>query len=169
MIMKKNAVRAAIPSGERLAIALRFLASGESQTSLSYYFKIGKSTVCGIVEEVCEATWAALQDYVRPPQNPEEWLNKSRDFESKWNMPHFIGAIDGKNIAIKAPFKSGTLFHNYKFFSIVLMTICDANYCFTYVDVRSYGSNNDSGVLLNSQTGKDFTERKMNIPPTFKS
>ena len=33
--MKKNAVRAAIPPDERLAMALRFLASGESQTSLS--------------------------------------------------------------------------------------------------------------------------------------
>ena len=63
MIMKKNVVRAAIPPDERLAIALTFSARGESQTSLSYYFKIGKSTVCGIVEEVFEATWTALQDY----------------------------------------------------------------------------------------------------------
>ena len=47
-IMKKNAVRAPISLLERLAIALRFLANGESQTSLSYYFKIGKETVCGI-------------------------------------------------------------------------------------------------------------------------
>ena len=48
MIMKKNAVRAPISPLERLAIPLRFLASGESQTSLSYYFKIGKETACGI-------------------------------------------------------------------------------------------------------------------------
>ena len=32
MIMKKNAVRVPIPPDERLAIALRVLASGESQT-----------------------------------------------------------------------------------------------------------------------------------------
>ena len=54
MITKKNAVRAPVPPNVGLAMALRFLASGESQTSLSYYFKIGKATVCGIVEEVCE-------------------------------------------------------------------------------------------------------------------
>ena len=37
MIMKKSAVRAPpIPPDERLAIALKLLASGESQTSLSY-------------------------------------------------------------------------------------------------------------------------------------
>ena len=48
MIMEKNSVRAPIPPDERLAIAPRFLANGESQTSLNYYFKIGKATVCGI-------------------------------------------------------------------------------------------------------------------------
>ena len=36
-----------------------------------------------------------LQDSVRPPKVPEEWLNISRDSESKWNMPHCTGAIDG--------------------------------------------------------------------------
>ena len=48
--MRKNAVRA---PDERLAIA-RFLASGESRES---NYKIGKAIVCGIVEEVCEASW----------------------------------------------------------------------------------------------------------------
>ena len=54
MIMKNNAVRAPKPPDERLPTALRFLASGESQLSLSYCFKIGKATACGIVEEVCQ-------------------------------------------------------------------------------------------------------------------
>ena len=71
MIKKKNAVTAPIPSDERNSLMmyefhhlLRTL--GESQKSLSYYFTIGKTTVCGIincmllqlyVEEVCEAIW----------------------------------------------------------------------------------------------------------------
>ena len=42
MIMKKNEVVAPIPPDERLTVALRFVASDESQTSLSYCFKIGK-------------------------------------------------------------------------------------------------------------------------------
>ena len=45
MIMKKNVVRAPIPLDERFTIALPFLASGESQASLSYQFKIGKATI----------------------------------------------------------------------------------------------------------------------------
>ena len=165
MIMTRNAVKAIIPPNERLAIALKFLASGESQTSLSYYFKIGKATVSGIVEEVCEAIWTPLQDCVRSPQTPEKWFNISRYFEGKWNMPHSIGAIDEKHIVLQALFKLGTLFHDYKtFFSIVSIAICDANYSFTYVDVGNYGNNNDSGVPLNRQMRKDFKERKMNVP-----
>ena len=57
MSMKKNAVGAPIPPGERLAIALTFLATGESQATLRHYFKIKKAIVCGIVEEVCETIW----------------------------------------------------------------------------------------------------------------
>lgn len=58
------------------------------------------------------------------------------------------------HIAIKAPFNSGTPYHNYKeFFNIVIMTICDVNYCFNYIDVRNYGSNSNK-VLLNSDIGQ---------------
>ena len=39
--MKKNAVRAPIPPDERLAIAQRFLASGENQTSLKADSRLG--------------------------------------------------------------------------------------------------------------------------------
>ena len=41
MITKKNAVRAPIPPDERFAIAQRFLASGENQTSLKADSRLG--------------------------------------------------------------------------------------------------------------------------------
>ncbi|KAJ8911337.1 hypothetical protein NQ315_003991 [Exocentrus adspersus] len=44
-----------------------------------------------------------------------------------------------------------SLFYNYKnYFSIVLMAICNADYCFTYVDIGSFGKNCDSSVFKNS-------------------
>ena len=93
-------------------------------------------------------------EYLKAPETSQDWTNISKQFNEKWNFPHVIGSIDGKHIRIECPKKSGTLYYNYKgFYSIVLLAVCDANYSFTLFDIGSYESNNDSGVLANSEMG----------------
>ncbi|KAI8115878.1 Protein ALP1-like [Lucilia cuprina] len=49
----------------------------------------------------------------------------------------------------QSPKQSGSLFYNYKkFFSIVLLAACDANYAFMYVDVGALGSQRDGGSMF---------------------
>jgi len=68
------------------------------------------------------------------------WKKVSDVFFDKWQFPNCLGAIDGVHIRIKAPPRSGSEFFNYKgFFSIVLLGVCDAEYKFTWVDIRQYG------------------------------
>ena len=148
-ISKENTrFRESVPASTRLAVTLRYLASGESQQSLSWSFRLGRTTVSKIVREACEAIWKALSPiYLRSPSMEQEWKQISNDFEEIWNLPHCIGAIDGKHIAIECPKKSGSKLYYYKgFFTLVLLAICDAKYCFTFVDIGQYGSGNDSGI-----------------------
>lgn len=56
--------RKAIPVKEKLAVTLRFLASGDSYTSLSYLFKVSKSTISLFVPEVCSALIDFLRDNI---------------------------------------------------------------------------------------------------------
>ena len=80
-------------------------------------------------------------------------------------MPHCLGAIDGKYIAVRQPKHSGSLWHNYKgFFSLVLLAICDTQYCFSFVDVGEYGNNSNGGIFLNSEMGDLFCQGNLNIP-----
>ncbi|XP_066936564.1 putative nuclease HARBI1 [Clytia hemisphaerica] len=163
---RTTSMRRPISARERLSITLRYLATGESQQSLSFSYRIGRTTVSNILSEVCKAIFDCLKgEYLRQPGTAEEWANISDQFEEQWNYPHVIGAIDGKHIRIECPKKSGSLYYNYKgFFSIVLLAVCDANYCFTLFDVGAYGSNNDSGVLANSEMGMRFAEQDYDLP-----
>ena len=57
-----------------IAVALRYLATGESRASLSYKYHIGRSTLCNILNEVPEKIWSALSPVaVKVPSSSEEW------------------------------------------------------------------------------------------------
>ena len=158
--------RKAIPSAERLCLTLHYLAYGGSQQSFSFSFRIAKSTICSIISEICKAIWDCLSEqYVRTPRTSDDWKRIAKDFENIWNLPHRIGAIDGKHVSIKSPLNSGSLYYNYRgFFNMILMAIRNARYIFFIVDIGSFGSNNDSEVFRNSPMGKAFFNDEMSLP-----
>ena len=158
--------RKSIPSAERLCLTLHYLANDGSQQSLSFSFRIAKSTVYSIINEPCKTIWDFLSEqYVWPPRTSDDWKRIAKDFENIWNLPHCIGAIDGKHVSIKSPLNSESLYNNYKgFFNMILMAICDARHIFTFVNIGSLGSNNDSGVFRNLHMGKAFFNDEMSLP-----
>jgi hypothetical protein len=166
IIKKETVMRKAIEPAERLSLTLHHLAYGNSQQSNSFEYRIGKSTVSIIIRETCYAIWTALHsEYLTVPSTQQDWKKIAADFERLWNLPHCIGAIDGKHVAMKCPLKSGSLYYNYKgWFSIILLAVCDAHYSFTLVDIGSYGSSNDSGVFSNSNMGHALEGGQMSIP-----
>nr|CAI5819401.1 unnamed protein product [Callosobruchus analis] len=143
-IKKSDTVmRKSIPVNERLAVTLRFLASGDSFISLSYLFKMSNQVISDIVHEVCQAIITELSEEIKMPQTVEEWTNLSNEYNNKWNFPNCIGALDGKHVILSSPIHSGSEFINYKgTFSIVMMALVDAEYCF-YVDIGCQGQISD--------------------------
>ncbi|XP_018305535.1 uncharacterized protein, partial [Mycetomoellerius zeteki] len=117
-----------------------FLAHGDSITTTTRFFRIGKSTLYSIIPEVCKAIWETLQlIYLRCPQQEDERLKIADEFNNIWNFSNCIDAIDDKHYYIQTPANSGSEFYNYKnFFSFVLMAIADARYRFIWVDIGNY-------------------------------
>lgn len=72
-LVKDSTKREVITPAERLAITLRYLATGDSQQSQSFNFRVGRSTVGKILKETCHVLWTKLStDYVRMPSTAEQ-------------------------------------------------------------------------------------------------
>lgn len=153
---KDTTMRDSISAHDKLCVTLRFLASGESYTSLRYAFRISVSAISEFIPQVCQALYNTLEkDYMSLPTTEGQWLQLANEFESKWQFPHAVGCIDGKHIKIIAPPNSGSEFFNYKkHFSFVLLAIVDANAQFIAYDLGSAGSQSDGGIYKYGSLGQ---------------
>ena len=110
---------------------------------------MARNIICLLIPKVCEAIVEEYKDEVlQCPANPEEWNKVGEVFRKKWNIPHAVGAIDGKHVAIRKPAKSCSLYRNYKeFFFLVLKALVVGDYLFRWVDISGYGSMSDAQIF----------------------
>jgi len=100
-----------------------------------------------------------------PEKTENDWVNTANDFYLRTQFPYCIDALDGKHVRIKMPMGSGSLFYNYKhFFSILLLALVDANYCFIAVGVGAFGKSSDSNVFKKSNVGRKLQSNQLGIP-----
>lgn len=187
-------LRQSISPAERLSLTLRHLATGnskffrlemcisnenisnvsknvilflgESQESLRLTFRIGQSTISGIIKEVCTVIIHILrEDYLRMPSCEDEWRVVANDFGHRWNFYNCLGAMDGKHFKIDPPLQSGSLYYNYKdSFSVVLLAVVDAQLRFIYVDIGTNGIISDTGIWNKSSLKAHLDNNSLNIP-----
>ncbi|KAK5898234.1 hypothetical protein CgunFtcFv8_015670 [Champsocephalus gunnari] len=159
-------LRLSIGPAERLAICLRYLATGDSYRTIAFSYRVGHTTVAVIVREVAGAIWTALVEETMPVPQMEDWRAIAAGFQERWNFPNCVGAIDGKHVVIQAPANSGSLYFNYKStHSLVLLAVVDAQYLFRVVDVGGFGRSSDGGSLRNSAFGEGLRDGSLQLPP----
>ncbi|KAH7981271.1 hypothetical protein HPB49_022859 [Dermacentor silvarum] len=145
-LTKPFVVREPIRSRARLAITLRYMASGMQIQHIALAFRVGISTADIIIRETCKVPTTS------------DWQKVAEGFYEKWNFPHCVGAVGVKHVQIQAPPNSGSLYLNYKgTYSIVLMAIADSNLKFILVDAGAYGRQSDGGTLGASRLGNSWS------------
>ncbi len=167
LLKKDTNWRRALPVGLKLGLTLRYLATGIEFTEMHNAWRVGLSTVGKVVMEVCEAIIAEFQaEVLVAPRNAEEWRAVARRFEERWNLPHCLGALDGKHCKISQPPHSGSLFFNYKkFFSIILLGLVNANYEFIWVDIGANGACSDAQIYNESALKTAIESKTIGWPP----
>uniref|UniRef100_A0A8C9XKI1 DDE Tnp4 domain-containing protein n=1 Tax=Sander lucioperca TaxID=283035 RepID=A0A8C9XKI1_SANLU len=160
--------RSAIEPKQRLAVGLRYLASGDSLISLAFNFRLGHITVMNSVRMVCAAIEKVMMQTFLPRPTADSWKEVAQRFWDKWNFPNCLGALDGKHIVIQAPPLSGSqYFHYKKTFSIVLLALVDAHYRFRCIHVGDFGRTSDGGVYAGSDFGMGMENNtQLHVPPS---
>ncbi|XP_043479980.1 putative nuclease HARBI1 [Leptopilina heterotoma] len=163
--LQKKSRRRPLSTELRLALYLNYLGHGDSNFSTANFFRVGRSTVYGIIHEVSRVIWDVLSPIYLNWKSEEEWKIVAEGFRVKWDFPNCVGALDGKEIRIKAPPHSGSLYFNYKrFYSFKLMAICDAFLRFTWIDIGDYGSLSDASSFRNSSLYQALEEHDAGLP-----
>ena len=85
--------------------------------------------------------------YLKVRSTEEEWLLIAEKFETRWQYPNAIGAIDGKHVVNRRTPHGGSHYYNYKHsHSFILIAIAGPSYEYLYADVGTNGRVNDGGV-----------------------
>jgi hypothetical protein len=123
-------LRPAIPAAQRLAVTLRYLATGCTFTELYYNFRISISSLSCIIPETCEAIFTCLkEEYLNTPNTVVQWRSIIEKLNDRWQFPNCIGSLESKHAVMVKPWHAGSYYHNYKGSeSIVLLALCDADY-----------------------------------------
>ncbi|XP_046893573.1 uncharacterized protein LOC124479089 isoform X3 [Hypomesus transpacificus] len=96
----------------------RYLATGDSFMTISFSYRVGASTVAGVVGAVSQAIWDCLVEEFMPVPTKQDWRDIAAGFLQRWNFPNCVGSIDVQsnsdggtlgNSAFGEALKDGTL------------------------------------------------------------
>lgn len=152
-ISKKDTnFRKAIAVRHRVAITLYWLADTAKYRTIANLFGVGKSTVCGIVKQVCEViVRILLPKHIYVPRNRQEVQDNIDGFKNRAGFPQVVAAVDGCHVPIIGPRQSPDDYINRKgFHSLILQGLVDCEYRFLDVCVGWPGKVHDARVFKNS-------------------
>lgn len=76
------------------------MASGDGFQTIALSYRTGRSATSQIIRETCEAIWDCLHKELLFTLSYNGWREVAHEFQEKWNFPNYIGALDGKHVAI---------------------------------------------------------------------
>lgn len=145
----------------------RYYAQGQRQSHIANIYRLAKNECSAIIQQVSVTIINELKSELME-FSEQNWINVSNGLNFKWQLPNYLGAIDGKHIAIRKPHNAGSDYFNFKrFHSIVLMACADANYKFITVDVGGKGAEGDAAIFNRTDLGRMIksNDQELHLPP----
>lgn len=136
----------------QLLVALRYMATGNYQSSIGDCSDMSQPSVCKCVRNVSSAIAQLASQYIKFPY-PGKEEEIMQYFLSVAQMPGVIDCVDGTHIPIRNPEVPNTKLYRCRKnqFSMNVMAVCDAQVKFTNLIANWPGSAHDSRIFRMSK------------------
>ena len=148
---------------KKVVVALFKLMHGVSIPLVADKAALGKSTVYGILRQVCSAISQHFGHLIAWPVG-RRLSRVTTAFQAKQSLPNCIGVIDGTHVYIAAPPNSIAAAdhkNRYKSFFILLQAVVDSKCYFTSVNTGPPGSLHDSAHFKTTELYRKVEEGVM--------
>ncbi|XP_066960858.1 putative nuclease HARBI1 [Macrobrachium rosenbergii] len=148
----------------KVALTLRYFATGKMQLCNGDDFGLSQPTISRIITQTVDALTVPrmIQRFVKFPTNPVEIQRIQADFSQIAGFPGVVGVIDGTHIKIVAPKDFEEVYINRKnFHSINVQVVFDANYLVRNIVAKWPGSVHDSRILRESGVWRGFEQNRV--------
>ncbi|KAH8317576.1 hypothetical protein KR074_000324 [Drosophila pseudoananassae] len=156
---------------ERLAITLKYLATGEVHSCRNYCFRASKFVINEMIANICLGFYEHLKDqYVTLPKTDDQWRTAAEEMERKHNLPHCVGNLFMRSIQLQSSGSgsgSGTgssaaaSSDDRKRATVIFTGIVDADNNFQYAKVERAASSRPNDIY-NQTTAVELIRHKMN-------
>ncbi|KAI8040294.1 uncharacterized protein LOC128258499 [Drosophila gunungcola] len=155
---------------ERLAITLKYLATGEVHSCRNYCFRASKFVINEMIANICLGFYEHLKDqYVTLPKTDDQWRSAAEEMERKHNLPHCVGNLFMRSVQLQGTGSgsgsgaagSGSAGGDDRKRATVIFTgIVDADNNFQYAKVERAASSRPNDIY-NQTTAVELIRHKM--------
>ena len=153
------------PKEKSVAVTLYYLRDQGSMQMTSNTFDIARYTVGQVIQEICGILTKYLgPEFIKFLVKKDEVLETVSQFQQRFDIPQFIGCIDGTHIPIKLPSENAHDYYSYKLcYTLNCQAICNVFGQFINVEVKWPGGVHDARVFANCDIQKGFTNEKFKL------
>eukprot|EP00099_Drosophila_melanogaster_P021039 NP_648146.1 uncharacterized protein Dmel_CG7492 [Drosophila melanogaster] len=155
---------------ERLAITLKYLATGEVHSCRNYCFRASKFVINEMIANICLGFYEHLKDqYVTLPKTDDQWRSAAEEMERKHNLPHCVGNLFMRSIQLQgsgtasssgAASSASAVGDDRKRATVIFTGIVDADNNFQYARVERAASSRPNDIY-NQTSAIELIRHKM--------
>ncbi|XP_073840292.1 uncharacterized protein [Musca autumnalis] len=180
MVLEPQRKKKTFSAEERIAITLKYLATGEVNSCRNYCFRASKPVIIKMIADICEKMYELLKDeYVSLPKTDEQWINVIRGMQQSQQISNCLGHLIMRQVIFytpnNQPIKPRAILWDdgedkccSKQPPLILTAIVDGSYNFLHLDVEKTKAKFYDEIFEKSKIRTLIEENTMVIPAVVK-